>query len=62
VARPRKEVKWWWNGKSLVMVRDGFKPVSVGERELVGWFEQHRRGSTTVSIYKVEAETSENEG
>lgn len=62
MARPRKEVRWKWNGKSLVMIRDSCRPVSIGERQLVELFEQRRRGSGTVSIYKLEVETSENKG
>ena len=62
MARPRLEIRWKWNGKSLVMIRDGFKPVSVGERQLVQWFEQRRKGSGTVPIYKLEAESGENKG
>ena len=62
MARPRKEIRWKWNGKSLVMIRDGYSPVSVGERHLVQWFEQRRKGFGTVPIYKLPSETIENKG
>ena len=62
MARPRKEIRWKWNGKSLVMIRDGSKPVSVGERQLVVWFEKRRKGFGTALVYKVGSETLENKG
>jgi hypothetical protein len=62
MVRPRKEIRWKWDKTSLVMIRDGFKPVSVGQRELVCWFEQRRKGSGTVLVYKLPSETLENKG